>query len=298
MHKISPYLFPFVLEYSLIAVAVMASIFHNLNLHITADLFASIKHALKRPNTTSDAPLHGDRFFSKSHRGLYLGVLGLSASILSIILFLYSAEHVGAIEAVQIYYGTAVTGNFLIIIAVCLAFYYFRGLQNNYTRDNSIDNVLLLVSLGGLLLLHFISIMGCVGSMCAGKCFGESPSVNALSIFSHVMNIIQGLFQTTFVMSGLQKCSPSKELQEQKPGRGVVTFLVITNVAQWVFRTFQVKELSLAGLVGVYGPIAWPLIMNITLPLQLFFHFHSSVCLADIWSAAYEMQTGPKYRTL
>ena len=37
-----------------------------------------------------------------------------------------------------------------------------------------------------------------------------------------------------------------------------------------------------------YGTLAWLFILNINLPLQLFFFFHSSVCFADIWSMAYK----------
>ena len=37
-----------------------------------------------------------------------------------------------------------------------------------------------------------------------------------------------------------------------------------------------------------YGTLAWLFILNMNLPLQLFFFFHSSVCFADIWSMAYK----------
>lgn len=32
----------------------------------------------------------------------------------------------------------------------------------------------------------------------------------------------------------------------------------------------------------------WTLLSHLTLPLALFYRFHSSVCLADMWKAAYE----------
>lgn len=37
----------------------------------------------------------------------------------------------------------------------------------------------------------------------------------------------------------------------------------------------------------IYGALAWILVHTIAMPLQLFFRFHSSVCLADVWHAAY-----------
>lgn len=34
----------------------------------------------------------------------------------------------------------------------------------------------------------------------------------------------------------------------------------------------------------------WTLLSHLTLPLALFYRFHSSVCLADMWKAAYEAE--------
>jgi hypothetical protein len=39
--------------------------------------------------------------------------------------------------------------------------------------------------------------------------------------------------------------------------------------------------------VHFYGSIVWLLLVNINLPLLLFYRFHSSVCFADIWHVAY-----------
>ena len=39
--------------------------------------------------------------------------------------------------------------------------------------------------------------------------------------------------------------------------------------------------------VDYYGDITWLLLININLPLLLFFRYHSSICLADVWHIAY-----------
>ena len=302
VHQLSPYLFPFVLEYSLIVVAVMASIFHGLNLRITTDLFASLQRALRtHPEKLEDNSdsLHHESFFSKSHRGLYLGVILLSATIVSIILFFYSIGTSGKSDnAVQIYYCTDSLISVLLIIGLVVGFHQLRGLHVTFNRDNTIDNVLLMVSMSGLILLQIFILIAAVSTLTAGDYDAHNQTTTALQIATCVINIAQGLIQTTFVMDGLQRCAPTKVHRDQKPGRGVVTFLVIANLALWIYKTFQVKELSMTNLEDVYGPIAWPLILNVSLPLLLFYHFHSSVCLADVWYSAYEMETGPKYRTL
>ena len=71
------------------------------------------------------------------------------------------------------------------------------------------------------------------------------------------------------------------------PGRGFITFLVIGNVTVWILRTALAKAFTSTAETEYYGTLTWLLILNINLPLSLFFRFHSSVCLADIWHTAY-----------
>ncbi|VDK41180.1 unnamed protein product [Taenia asiatica] len=50
-----------------------------------------------------------------------------------------------------------------------------------------------------------------------------------------------------------------------KPGRTIITFLLVLNLAMWI------------------------IITHLSLPLIIFFRFHSTVCLADIWTNAYRL---------
>lgn len=96
------------------------------------------------------------------------------------------------------------------------------------------------------------------------------------------------LLQVILVMSGMRRYPSKASHVTDMPGRGLLTFLVVGNVAVWVFRTVQAKELSLQKTQSVfYGDLAWLLLMNVNLPLLLFYRFHSSVCLADVWAIAY-----------
>ena len=52
--------------------------------------------------------------------------------------------------------------------------------------------------------------------------------------------------------------------------------------------SFEMKEaLVLDIMVEFYGSIAWTIMLYISLPLSVFFRFHSVVCLSDIWSESY-----------
>lgn len=99
----------------------------------------------------------------------------------------------------------------------------------------------------------------------------------------------QVLIQTPFILDGLRRCSNSKDLRHEKPGRELVTFLIVSNVAMWITSTFEVKSHGYQDdRYGFYGYELWSIIGHMCIPLMMFYRFHSSVCLVDIWKFAYE----------
>ncbi len=57
-------------------------------------------------------------------------------------------------------------------------------------------------------------------------------------------------------------------------------------------------QVGLSRYEDFFGTTAWPIILNITLPLVVFYRFHSSVCMADMWSGCYEREKGPNYQII
>lgn len=105
--------------------------------------------------------------------------------------------------------------------------------------------------------------------------------------------LVQVLVQTPLIIDGLRRSSNTKELQKEKPGRELVTFLIVCNVAMWIMQTFEVKSHGLQdNRHEFYGEELWTIIGHLCVPLMMFYRFHSSVCLVDIWKCAYE---APKY---
>ena len=114
-----------------------------------------------------------------------------------------------------------------------------------------------------------------------------------------------------------------------KPGRQVVTFLLITNLALWITYNFEIQKVNshtqgdqfypdnlceyyaymtilwinvmthylILIQVNVtpdqsefYGYFPWAVIQRITLPLCVFFRFHSTVVLAELWKNCYQIR--------
>ncbi|CAB0020517.1 unnamed protein product [Nesidiocoris tenuis] len=101
--------------------------------------------------------------------------------------------------------------------------------------------------------------------------------------------MLQVLIQTPFIIDGLRRCSNTKSLRKEKPGRELLTFLIVCNVTMWITETFEIKSHSDLSdpRSHYYGQFLWACITHLTFPLTMFYRFHSSVCMVDIWKSAY-----------
>lgn len=128
--------------------------------------------------------------------------------------------------------------------------------------------------------------------------------------------VIQVILQTPTIIDGLRRCSRSVEMQTSRPGREVITFLIVCNLSMWFMETLEIKsyetnmdrihfygEWLVIGAKWTHssrrnidtnfydarsGHPLWTLLSHVTLPLTLFYRFHSASCLVDIWKSAYE----------
>lgn len=76
--------------------------------------------------------------------------------------------------------------------------------------------------------------------------------------------------------------------QAAKPGRQIITFLLFANITLWVLDTFMSnRDITQAVQTEFYGLLAWGIISRISLPLLIFYRFHSCVVLVEIWKNTY-----------
>ena len=75
------------------------------------------------------------------------------------------------------------------------------------------------------------------------------------------------------------------------PGRQVTTLLVLLNVSLWVVNTFELQKSQASKVESeIYGAFTWVWLQRLTLPLVVFFRFHSTVVLIDCWKNSYRLQ--------
>ena len=76
--------------------------------------------------------------------------------------------------------------------------------------------------------------------------------------------------------------------QAAKPGRQIITFLLFANITLWVLDTFMShRDITQGVQTEFYGLLAWGIISRISLPLLIFYRFHSCVVLVEIWKNTY-----------
>ena len=90
------------------------------------------------------------------------------------------------------------------------------------------------------------------------------------------------------IVDGLRRCSDSIENQIEKPGRNMVTFLIIANITIYFWDMLESNTGLYIERMEFYGDAFWTTVSHMAMPLCLFYRFHSSVALADIWLSAYK----------
>ncbi|XP_066140954.1 proton channel OtopLc-like [Euwallacea fornicatus] len=283
----SPYLYPFSVEYSILVVGILYIVFMNIGLcrpneldhddHAHGEDTRRCRNERRPSEHESNITIHAD--CHASNKGLFLGFIVLVFSMVSLILFFityYSESSTLAEVGLQINQSTRLVIMALMIMAVVFAYFQMIKLDINEVAHNSLDNFLCLMCLPAFFVQGIFSII-------AGIIYR-----NGLAVSSIVLEVIQVVIQTAFIIDGMARSSNTKTLRKKKPGREFVIFLVICNVAMWILQTFEVKSHGLDNYrQEFYSREFWSIIGHMCLPLMMFYRFHSSVCIVDIWKYAY-----------
>ncbi|ELU10521.1 hypothetical protein CAPTEDRAFT_200837 [Capitella teleta] len=297
LDDLSPFLFPFVLEYSLVGAAAMMSMYESIDFFLTKGIMEVLTTAVRRSHHIHQMKLqhfhagkHEDEEgLSKSHTGMYFGFMVLAGTIVSMSLSMYWASKDKEWDSDLTFLLTDIIIISLLLLASISAIASFRKLGYASSRDNKIDAILIFISFAGLFLLELYTFVASVQSINAN---GIAASTVLDSVCA-VLSIAQGGLQVVFIIDSMHRYVVFQKQNKEKPGREMVTFLIVVNVSTWLFKTIQEKHLSVSDESGFFGDVAWAIILNLSLPLLLFFRFHSSICLAHIWHTAYVREEDP-----
>ncbi len=273
----APFLYPCVVEFCLISAAILYKMYHNVGAIPKSP--AHICHEKHRVGIECH----------KANTGLFLGLFILTLAVIATFFFiLYHAKENPMSDDVKIfvYYCTDLALAGTAILAVCIAFCQINKLFFTGEVENKFDQNLLLLAIAGYyMLLMFMTIPAVIQ-------VGLPNVVGLLAKFQCALSLVsfvQTTLQVVFIVDGLRRKAMTSFDLKHKPGRSIVTFLLICNMAMWVVNTFELRAAHISPLLaGYYGTLAWTIIMHLCFPLAIFFRFHSAICLSDIWLKAYK----------
>lgn len=159
-------------------------------------------------------------------------------------------------------------------------YYYFA--ETNTGHGMGLDNTLLVMSQAGMYVYCIFSIIGFN--------YVEETDVPA-GVVIEILALTETTAQTILVLDGSSRRCKTKADKKRKPGRQLITFLIVANAAMWMINTMQKGHAQYnPEHLKFFGVWPWTLITHISMPLAIFYRFHSTICLFEIWKASYKLK--------
>jgi hypothetical protein len=277
-----PYLFPFIVEYSLIAAAVTYIMWKN----VGNDKIQKME-GKKFPKEVDQIDSKKRRYWrvdcQSASKGLFLGLLCLVGGIIILIIFFVMKDTPEfADEMFWIFSGAELVILSLASVGCIGGFIQVQKLSHSFQKPYELDTLLSTVTTMGA---YFYAIF----SMIAAGVFLPTLDTKTIMVFTQsALLFIQVTFQGMIIAETGRRICATRSQQVAKPGRQLITFLLFANITLWILDTFMTHNWVTQEIqLEFFGLLAWGVISRISLPLMIFYRFHSCVVLVEIWKNTY-----------
>lgn len=273
--KAMPYLYPFNVQYSLVAAAILYITWSNLQSNrVKLQRFTAVS-VYGRESNDEEITCAG------STRGLFLGLLVLVAGIIVLILYFVLSQD----KAFNVLFlvGSLECGIFCIsILATIIGLLQIRKMRSKTSRQQRLSELL---QRAGMLAVY---IYGICNMIVGGISIGNSE--HFVLLLHGTFMVVQACLQSLFIHQVAKKrLSPLN--MDEKPGRQVVIFLVFSNLVLWILESFTTPNQLRSQLqLQFYGHVTWPVVSRIIMPFVIFYRFHSAVALMEAWRKSYKVK--------
>ncbi|XP_059060061.1 proton channel OtopLc-like [Achroia grisella] len=308
LQNASPFLFPCTIEYSLICAVILYEMWKEVK--CTPEDFEkkfNYTKAKSRNNSMTPEKIlqqfagmlgvsspHGSRAAlhhfsvdcSHAHRGLFAGILLIVITIISLIMFFVLVSNPETVnDAIFEVNICELVLYSLTLLAAAAAIKQMRVLP--YKRRSEavlgLDTSLLILAQSGMFVYCMFSLIGCHHTMQSDQGAGLT------GFFSEFLSLNQTILQSLFIIDAWWRRSATSEQRREKPGRQLVTFLLVANMAMWAINTLEKNRAEFRPAhLSFYGPWAWTIITHVSMPLAIFYRFHSTICLFEIWRHSFK----------
>lgn len=161
-------------------------------------------------------------------------------------------------------------------------FIQVQKLSHSFQKPYELDTLLSTVTTMGA---YFYAII----SMIAAGVFLPTMDTKTIMVFTQsALLFIQVTFQGMIIAETGRRICATRSQQVAKPGRQLITFLLFANITLWILDTFMTHNWVTQEIqLEFFGLLAWGVISRISLPLMIFYRFHSCVVLVEIWKNTY-----------
>ncbi|KAK6626256.1 hypothetical protein RUM43_006563 [Polyplax serrata] len=246
-----PFLYPFIIQFSIIAAAVTYIMGQNVakdHLFFQKQKKVGVTSKTCTLGTLRDGITTWGVDCSGASKGLFLGILCLVTGVVVIIIFLVVKENEDFPPETIFWMtsGTLLTILSITIVMNVVGLIQIRKLSVIGTKMPPLDKILVVASVIGVQLYTISGIVvGAAGI--AGDSDQEFASPiqkrHGMLLAVSIIQLIQGIMQSCFIVEGIRRTSLSRMQALTKPARQVVTFFMFSNAVLWAFDTFVVPFL-------------------------------------------------------
>lgn len=220
-------------------------------------------------------------------KGLFFGLFFLTVSLLSLVLFFVFAPQ-PEFHRLGLFLADATHCTLLLVslIAMIIGTVRARELEFHPEHQEELGNILLRISAIGI---YAYSVFSMIAGALTNPVTTEEPPL--LVLINALLSVVEVTAQMMFISDMTRRRVSNAEQDRTKPGRQTVTFLLISNLTLWLVYTFEMQKVEANPVqVNFYGFLPWAIVQRISLPLCIFYRFHSAIVYAEIWKNTYRFQ--------
>ncbi|KAI6176116.1 Otopetrin domain containing protein [Aphelenchoides bicaudatus] len=269
--SVSEIMYTSMVEYSLIGAAIMFIVWRNIGHCTIPNVYTKRKHQIRMD-------------CSKTTSGFFAGLIFLAGTFTSMAVF-YGYTIMGRNNIAAMVFGVTDIAQYLIASIGCIyALIQMRNLRyyggivcGQHRHHELLDMLLLLLGMTGEMLYSVAGLVGLTGI----------GSWHPLSIVLFIVHITRDSTSWLAIVLNLH----CWEIENTRRSR--FEALTAGQASYYVFVNRQHSDVSdeLAGVseevVNFYGHKSWVFLVRSFSPLTIFFRFHSSSCLAEIFKTSY-----------
>ncbi|XP_055345886.1 proton channel OtopLc-like isoform X2 [Paramacrobiotus metropolitanus] len=266
LDKASIFLYPCIIEYALITAGVLITMWKVIGSPNIAAQQEVSSHPLYHSHESQSQLFRYSVDCDQATKGLFSGI---TTGILSVIMEI-TLNALGFLTALY-----------------CMVIFIkkLRPRQDKTeTAESNLENALLMICMIGVYTYSVVSLMGS---------YMVDTLRDALSVTATLLILLEATVQTVFIIGTGKRCIGSDPgvANYRKPGREALTFLILVNFALWAVDVFCLLRTDSSPTQKEYfGEEQWAVLLHLSVPLVIFFRFHSTVCLVDIWKRAYKLK--------